>query len=402
MADGALTSPYIPTEEDEELNINPPLTAGNEAGQTISPVPQQMPTSGPSPSGATAGSSAPLSGNQQPQGGGPEPSQEVDLMKNRGNADLMVQNTAYEKPDEAVSAMEGSQSAVMHHRKMREARAKAGDRSAQIELELLNEKMGINGEEAKQAAEQQALTGVERAEADGKITAKEAKAKKFAIKNIYKTIKPEEMSLFLIDFGMRAMMAGETMGDLGALGAAGAGAMGALQERRNYAAEQQIAAGERAAQDYQSAQEMALEERRVGALETTANAKKAAAGAAGGGYSGQDVWRKEFLSGLGWTEEEIAAVITGARTPEETFDAVYDDLMTQRQKAQADEKMNLPDNMRARIPNLDGELVPVAKLTDDEIALLAQRSTKKAMQARGALRDKDASDYLDAALNAEE
>jgi hypothetical protein len=391
MANGALTSPYIPTEEEEELNINPPLSAAGESGQTISPVPQQMPTSGPSPSGATTGSSAPLSGNQQPQGGGPEPSQELDLMKDRGSPETMVQEEAHKNPDKFSETIDATYNAI------RSRRAKAGDRAAQLELELLNEKMGINGEEAKEEVFRQAEVGIQRAEEDGKITPKQAKQKRFALKNIYKTIKPEEMSLFLIDFGMRAIMAGETMGDLGALGAAGAGAMGALQERRNYAAEQDIAAGERAATDYQTAQELALEERKVGALE----ARNAALGG-DRSYQGEKVWATNFYRSLGWSDQQIAEVFSGARTPEEMYDSVYDDLMSQRQKAQADEKMNLPDNMRAKIMNENGDMVPVASLSNSELARLARKATQDALKERGALREKDASEYLDAALNAEE
>lgn len=391
MTDGALTSPYIPTEEDEELNINPPLTAGNEAGQTISPVPQEMPTSGPSPSGATTGSSAPLSGNQQPQGGGPEPSQELDLMKDRGNPETMVQEEAHKDPDKFSENVDATYQAI------RSRRAKSGDKAAQLELELLNEKMGIDGEAAKEEVFRQAEVGIQRAEEDKKITAKQAKQKRFALKNIYKTIKPEEMSLFLIDFGMRAMMAGETMGDLGALGAAGSGALGGLQERRRFAAEQEIAAGERAAEDYTTAQELALEERKVGALE----ARSAALGG-DRSYQGEKVWATNFYRSLGWSDQQIAEVFSGARTPEEMYDSVYDDLMSQRQKAQADEKMNLPDNMRAKIMDENGDMVPVASLSNSELARLARKATQDALKERGALREKDASEYLDAALNAEE
>lgn len=60
-------------------------------------------------------------------------------------------------------------------------------------------------------------------------------------KNIFNIIDEDEMPLFLIDFGMRAMMAGEGMGDLAAIGAAGSGALGALQGRRQMATEQDAA-----------------------------------------------------------------------------------------------------------------------------------------------------------------
>lgn len=306
MTDGALTSPYIPTEEEEQMNINPPLTSAGEGGQTISPMPQEMPTSGPSPSGPNTGSSAPLSGNQQqPQGGGPEPSQ-ADFMKDRGSPETMVQEEAHKDPDKFSDTIDATYNAI------RSRRAKAGDRAAQLELELLNERMGINGEAAKEEVFRQAEVGIQRAEEDGKITSKQAKQKRFALKNIYKTIKPEEMSLFLIDFGMRAMMAGETMGDLGALGAAGSGALGGLQERRRFAAEQEIAAGERAAQDYQTAQELALEERKVGALEKRASA-------AGAGYQGEKAFLLDLGRKIGRSDEEIFAMFEGTQSYGERY-----------------------------------------------------------------------------------
>jgi hypothetical protein len=50
----------------------------------------------------------------------------------------------------------------------------------------------------------------------------------------------------------------------------------------------------------------------------------------------------------------------------------------------------------------NGDMVPVASLSNSELARLARKATQDALKERGALREKDASEYLDAALNAEE
>ena len=86
---------------------------------------------------------------------------------------------------------------------------------------------------------------------------------KARLRNVYNTIPEDEMGLFLMEFGMRAMMAGETMGTMGALGAAGSGALSSLQGRQTAAADRKLEA-----EKY--ADEQALEERRVSAMEAEA------------------------------------------------------------------------------------------------------------------------------------
>jgi hypothetical protein len=241
--------------------------------------------------------------------------------------------------------------------------------------------MGIDGEQAKEEIFRQAEVGIERAEQDNKITAKQAKQKRFELKNIYKTIKPEEMSLFLIDFGMRAMMAGETMGDLGALGAAGSGAMGALQERRRFAGEQDIAAGERAATDYAKAQELALEERRVGAAETTAQAALTRAESVGAGYQGKDKFLLDFYRTQGRSDEWIAQQLSGAGS----YEQVYDRASEQVEKiyAKAIENPPIGSSTINAIPVTVGEEdTYMHKLTPNQRAQLAREITDERMANR--------------------
>lgn len=66
----------------------------------------------------------------------------------------------------------------------------------------------------------------------GEITPRQNTKLKDRWKNIFNIIPEEDFGLVLMDFGFRAMMAGDTMGDMGALGAAGMGALGGVAARR--------------------------------------------------------------------------------------------------------------------------------------------------------------------------
>jgi hypothetical protein len=83
---------------------------------------------------------------------------------------------------------------------------------------------------------------------------------KARLRNVYKHIPEDEMGLFLMEFGMRAMMAGETMGTMGALGAAGSGAMSSLQGRQTAAADRKLEADKYADEKAYKDKEMSLAE----------------------------------------------------------------------------------------------------------------------------------------------
>ena len=72
-------------------------------------------------------------------------------------------------------------------------------------------------------------------------------------KNIFNVIPREDFGMVLMDFGMRAMMAGESMGSMGALGAAGSGALAGVAQRKEQGyqrgMEQEKMAGEEARAD---------------------------------------------------------------------------------------------------------------------------------------------------------
>ena len=285
----------------------------------------------PPPSAKGAGSNTPVEPEaRQQQGGGVEPKPEFDVKPDRGPAGNAPQRYMYDKPDETSKALGDSYEAMQKYRRQRQARADAGDKSAQLEMELFNAKSGINGEAAREEVlnpeNGQIAKSINRLEEDNIITEEQAKSKRWALKNIYRHVKPEEMGLFLMDFGLRAMMAGENMGDLGALGAAGSGAMGALQERRRYADEQGIAAGERAAEDMRWSEEQALEGRKVASQE-----KKDQALAdyykrdPSLGKGGQLEWKVTQLRQAGVSEETIQRIIAGADTYDEISQRLQQD-----------------------------------------------------------------------------
>jgi hypothetical protein len=261
------------------------------------------------PSVQQQSSDTPVDGPQaNAQGGGAEPSYRgPDPMKDSGKKpDTMIEDTIYNDPKGFDNAVQATLEAMQKQRKQ------AGDKTVQLQRELLN--IQVLGESSGEKAHKEVLdpetgkiaNGINAAEAAGKIDKEEAKQKRFALKNIYRIIKPEEMGLFLIDFGLRAMMAGESMGDLGALGAAGSGAMGALQERRRFDEEQRIAAeqrgieaGERAAKDYETAAGIVQKNREL-------DIKEKESERLAGGYRGEKVYLENFFKEAGWSDQQIA------------------------------------------------------------------------------------------------
>lgn len=344
MANGALDDRVETYGLDAPENEKDPMTGG-----TISAVPTELSpaqNSAPPLSDQGTGSNTPVGPDaRQQQGGGAGPIQEVqpqkkerslDLMTGRGTPELFPQEQMTQNPEKTSEVLSGSVSAVDKQRKVLQSRLDAGDTTVLRQLQSINAQLGIDNPEAAQREKDRYLhpetgqfaVGAERAYQDGKMGKEEYKQKKWALKNIYRHIKPEEMGLFLIDFGMRAMMAGETMGDLGALGAAGSGAMGALQERRRYATEQGIAAGERAAEDTKWAEEQALKEREVGAKEKDAETKRLALDK-GYGPDGRKPFRDEIavkaLMSSGYSETEANLIVYANGMAEEEARAVAEE-----------------------------------------------------------------------------
>jgi hypothetical protein len=165
---------------------------------------------------------------------------------------------------------------------------------------------------------------------DGDITPAEGKKKKWAFKNIYDKISREEMPLFLMDFGMRAMMAGETMGDLGALGAAGGGAMAALEGRRATTKAEGLAAEETRAEDYKWSQEQGIAQQGADAdtkrAETDEKYKGELSKSRSAGYNGEKVFMEQRLIAANVPPEEINALLLGDLSVEEKITRIVENL----------------------------------------------------------------------------
>lgn len=314
--------------KDEKRNaLTGELETVQETGGALGEIP--APPSSPVPAGR---GQSPLSAAQQaPQQGGGAGATEAggfDAAKDRGNPTTLARDTVLKDPDSGVSAMEDSAKFVSNQR--------GKGRQVQLQTELMNEQLGLTGKEAEAAKETmqtQAMQAIDLAESDGKLTKKQAKKKRFQLKNVFNTIKPEEMSLFLIDFGMRAMMAGETMGDLGALGAAGSGALGGIQERRRFAEQQEIEASERERMAALEERGVAADEMRAGAAQTTAQAALTRAEAADRGYTGEKVWLENFFKEAGKSDEEIADYFMRAEGGTARRQSLTDALMKRIEKS---------------------------------------------------------------------
>jgi hypothetical protein len=224
----------------------------------------------------------------------------------------------------------------------------------------------------------------------------------------------QELSMFLFEWG-GLMMANSEKGLGGAAGAAGLGAMQGHQGRQALALSTE---GE--------AQERALREREVSAKEyetkvgknnellerirqpdgsfrwepvTDKDGKIITIKDPGNRpYQGQGVWEQSQWQELGYSDDMIAEIQQGGLSPSAMYDRMHEDLLQQKARAQEKEKMSqLPDNMKQKIENLNGEMVPITTISNNELAKIARRDADFALGQRGALRPnapKRGEDYI--------
>lgn len=203
----------------------------------------------------------------------------------------------------------------------------------------------------------------------------------------------QELGMFVFQWG--AMMMANSQQGLGpAMGQAGLGAVAGHQERGALATEQ-------ARKD----QEMAIKQQQAdaatesaGAATTRAEAYAEGVGAVRGGVG---EWKREFYRSIGWSDEKIANALEGIMTSEQIYDEVSTGIREEKARVAREEKMSLPDNMRAKTQMPDGTSVPTAKLTEEQIKLLATEAAKVQTEARGALNPKprDPEDDFSAAMD---
>lgn len=205
------------------------------------------PPSAPPPSGSNIANvaGAPLSQNgaNESQGGGAVPAQQAqggmaegqqpggpgfDPMKDRPRSDQMIDQQMQSNPDALLAAAEQSVEAIANVN----ANSNEESSSQMRQMARLVEGQGVVIKPTFEEMRDKVEMGLRHNVEAKRMTEAEARKARKGWRKIFNTIHEDEMGLFLIDFGLRAMMAGEEMGDVAALGAAGSGAMGALQGRR--------------------------------------------------------------------------------------------------------------------------------------------------------------------------
>lgn len=389
----------IPTENDPLTGQKDPNAGGALPSTSASPSPggianvgAPLPTQATEPAGGGAVSTQQAGGGNQAAGAGP------DLKKDRGSPVQYISQQTQSNPEQITDIAEQAQSRVKQTVENQDDNAES--------MQKLKQQLGITGESISQMQDT-IYKSLEVANTTGRIDNKTHTGLKNRWKNIFNYIGEDEMGLFLIDFGLRAMMAGEGMGDLAAIGAAGSGALGALQGRRQAAVED-----ERARQ--QLAREGALdqygaESQRMSAAGSLMSGQAAMQRAdASQGYQGKDAFLLDYYRSLGMGEDEIRSRMLGGNSYEETYDIVADDV----EKAYLDAVENAPvgnTTIGARPVKVGGKEMYWHQLSDPQVrAQLAAEITRERMRRRsqgmggasgdGALpasqRTKSAQDYL--------
>jgi len=364
---------------DEKTTDTDPLTGQPIAvqGSGLANAPATS-TSAPLPPGTNADvTGAPLSqnGTQPPQGGGAEPSGQgaPDTLKDRGDPNTAMRRKWQENAAELVEMQEQALTRMQNAWK---------DPVSKAQGQVMTENMKAQGADPTKAAEQSlemAETNIDRSVEDKGMTKKMGAKLKKRLRKVYDTIPEDQMGMFLIDFGLRAMMAGETMGSMGALGAAGSGAMGAMQGRQRQEKTDRLSM-EQAAQAEGREQFGALSDRtRADAAMMTAEAQRDRAGRVN---RFKDEVMIDFYRKQGWSEEEITAEISGAQTAQQMYDVYAPAFDKIRSAIKADPPM-IPSQIQ--YVEVGGEKVAIHEMDEGQVAAYIGEVVEQRMAARGAL-----------------
>ncbi len=296
------------------------------AGQPASITGQQevagaAPPSGPVGSGNSAPNvNTPVAGDApQTQPAGP------DLLKDRGSPADIVADGTRKDPQAQLKVGQETEEALKNTKANNN-----GQSSMQgVELNKNLTENGVNIPKGFQDLQDEIYKGLKRGVEDDKITKAEEKKLRKGWRKVFNHVNEDEMGLFLIDFGMRAMMAGETMGSAGAIGAAGSGALGALQGRRQSAADEETAMQQTAFDQATGRFESESDRMKAGAAVTAADAQKTRAGALGKGYAGEKSWMLDLGRSIGRKDDEMFDIFAGVKTEGETRD-FYRELIAKR------------------------------------------------------------------------
>lgn len=304
----------------------PPLQVAQATTAPIGqqPAPALQSSAPPSPGGnANANGRTPDQSNaNESQGGG------VDLVKDRGTPDQVIQNM---DPDLLVKTVEQSAKAASSESGETGKHSDTPEKKKQAN-ELLKSQ-GADPSKSIKQMEKEFMASAKKRRDEGEITAEHYTGLKDRWKNIFQIIPKEDFGLFLMDFGMRAMMASETMGSMGAIGAAGSGALEASRGRGQAKTDVAIA-------DQEAARKGALEtykaesgRMQAEASQTTAEASRTRADAIGGGYKGEKAWLLDLGQSMGKTEDEIWDMFNKVKAPEVRRQEFMDFILKAQQDA---------------------------------------------------------------------
>lgn len=367
----------LPDDEEQQralVNSSQPLATAPETVTGVGqPAMPEVQTSAPPSPGALNQEATPVSTDEQVGGGGAEtPQSAPDLMKDRGKPEQYMRKQWASNADQLTESIEG---VAKRMEKLR------GDRVARAQAQQMTDVMGQQGADPKKAGD--AVIKMGEQEVDHLVETGEQKASwgkkiKKRLRNAYNTIPEDEMGLFLMEFGLRAMMAGETMGTMGALGAAGSGALTSLQGRQQAEADRSLAA-DKYAQEQGLAEYGALTDKQKAdtdqmRAETDKGYKDALSKARGQGYNGEKVFLDNTMQTAGFSQQERTAILTGGLSIGEKTDRIIEQL----QKKQ----LSAPYDTDPVTGKEYGEMtVDDMELYAAEILAMQERITK---QARGA------------------
>lgn len=325
------------------LGQNSALMAKNDTARSALPDPDPngvmrgptYPTSASGGSGISAGEvgNAPVPAppnTPQPSGADSEPlaGGNADNEKDLGTGiDVLAQKTSEQRLEDGKASAEAMENT-----------RKNSNGQTSFQGKHLNEKLegqGIPVRKSFQQMQDEIYKYLKRDVEDKKLSKKEAAKHRTGWRKIFNKISEDEMGLFLMDFGMRAMVAGETMGSAGAIGAAGSGAMGALQSKRRQGVEDDMAM-QTTAHDMAVGQ-YGAESSRISADASmrSAKANETRANTAGQGYRGEKAWLYELMvTKRGMSEEEFFALISGDTSLSERRAKLFDYIRDM--KAEAD------------------------------------------------------------------
>lgn len=311
----------LPQEEDQQqalVDSSAPM-ANQPANMTGLQQQQPPPISGPS--GGSLGGQAPVPTNAP---GGPEPAQAPaqggpDLTKDRGTPDKMLRSQWRDNAEDLASMQENIA------KKMEKARS---NRVSKAQAQEMTDSMKAQGADPTKAVAENLKMAEEEIDHVVQINDKPKKwgeKIKKRLRNVYNTIPEDEMGLFLMEFGMRAMMAGETMGSAAALGAAGSGALSSLQGRQQAEKTRALDADKYANEQGVAEFGALTDKQNADSATMTAEARRDAYGA-DRSYQGEKVYLEQLFKKAGWSDQQIADHFTGKTSPAERRQILNDTL----------------------------------------------------------------------------